>query len=141
MKKIFCLISIILASCDVSVNKQNSSNDIETAKKVSADFYRLVKEKKFTEAAKYFDRTIGYEDGLKILENVNDHIGDLDTVLYVNGTSNTTVGSKKNQAEFELNFKAIYKKMSANEEIVIELINDSLKITGYHPRVTIPPSN
>lgn len=130
-----------LTSCEVSINKQNNVSDIENAKKTSTVFYQLVKEKRFAEAAKYFGTTIGYEDGLKILGNVNEHIGNLDSVVFVNGNSNTTISSKKDQAQFELNFKAFYQKMEANEEMVIELINDSLKITGYHPRVTIPPSN
>jgi len=125
----------------MSVNKQNNATDIETAKETSNNFYKLIKEKKFKDASKYFGTTIGYEDGLKILENVNDHIGDLDTAIYLSGNSNTTLSSKHNRSEYVFNFKAIYSKMSATEEMVIELINDSLKITGYHPRVTVPPSN
>jgi hypothetical protein len=139
MKKIICFLSILIISCEVSVNRQNNASDIEAAKRLSADFYKLVKEKKFTDAAKFFGSTVGYMDGLRILENVNKHIGNLDTVIYVNGSSNTTVSSKKDQdkGEYSLNFKAFYEKMEANEEIVIELINDSLKITGYHPKVMV----
>lgn len=141
MKNIFLLCCIALISCEVSVNKQNNATDIETAKEMSNNFYKLIKEKKFKDASKYFGSTVGYEDGLKILENVNNHIGDLDTAIYLSGNSNTTLSSKQNRAEYVFNFKAIYSKMSATEEMVIELINDSLKITGYHPRVTVPPSN
>lgn len=141
MKSIFYLFCIVFISCEVSVNKQNNANDIETVKKMSNNFYKLIKEKDFKTASNYFGNAIGYEDGLKILKNVNDHIGDLDTVIYLNGNSNTTLSSKQNKAEYVFNFKTVYSKMTANEEMVIELINDSLKITGYHPRVTVPPSN
>lgn len=129
---------LLLLSCEVSIDKQNNESDIETAKIASQNFYQLVKATKFKEAASYFGNTVGYEDGLHILENVNTHIGNLDTSIFLSGNSNVRITGTKKQAEFVLNFKAVYSKMEANEEIVIELINDSLKITGYHPRVKVP---
>lgn len=134
------MIPFVIVSCQVSVKKENSSSDIEEARKYSMSFYHLIKEREFESAARYFGPTIGYEDGLGILKNVNEHIGSLDTIIYLTGNSNKTVSANKKQEEYVLNFKAVYNKMEANEEMVIELINDSLKITGYHPRVTVPPN-
>lgn len=138
IKLIFCFTCYLFISCETSINKQNKPNDIEIAKTTSENFYRLVKAKRFKEAANYFGTTIGYQDGLHILENVNAHIGDLDTAIYVSGNSNITISKTQYEAEFVLNYKVTYTKDQANEEMVIEVINDSMKITGYHPRVKVP---
>jgi len=127
----------LIISCDVSIKKENNEADIEVAKELSNNFYNLVIQKNFEEASLYFGPSIGYEDGLDILINVNNHIGNLDSVIYINGTSKTINSAKSVNAEYVLNFNTYYNKNRAKEEMVIELINDTLKIEGYHPRVTV----
>ncbi len=137
MRGIFLILVVGLCSCDVSVNKQNDKKDIESARAISLKFYDLVKEKQYENAARYFSKEVGYEDGIQILKKVNTYLGDLDSVVFVSGKSNVTSGPTSKEAEFDLNFKVFYRLKAADEQMVMSIIHDTLRITGYHPRIKL----
>ena len=132
------LILLLLSiSCNFSVNRENNPSDIDRAKKINYSFYSLVKNKQFNEASNYFGPDVGYKDGLEIIKKINEIAGNLDTVIFLNGTSEVTSKSNQRAEYYSLNFSVIYHKDTTQEEIVIELLNDSLKINGYHARLSL----
>lgn len=128
---LFCLIA--LASCKNISTRENNQEDIQNASKLMDQFYADVKSKNFDKAVSLCggELTLTIKDD--ILIKIDSVWGGLNQYKLIEAKTVVTTTNGKTEGEYNLKFKVEYEKSPNNEEnVFIRIINDSLKITGYH---------
>lgn len=133
MKKILLLISIvILSSCERTVTKNNSEEDIKQATKLATKFYKELSEIDTLKIFDYLDESIPTKDVSKLIQkNIKDY-GQINKVDIKNTSTNNVTVNDKNETKYTIETIVIYEKSKNIETLSLTKKNkDKIKITGY----------
>jgi hypothetical protein len=106
---------------------------MELAKKYTADLYSQIQQQKFKDAAKLFGTEISQEEGIIMLNSINDLRGGIiDAVTDRVGTVVITSNGVISDVECTVELNCIYEKGKTFEVIVLKGKNfETLKVVGY----------
>lgn len=142
MKKIvFGLVFIFTLSnlgCESNQIYTNREEDKEEAQKFVEQFYILLQNKEYESATKLFsvgDAT--KEDVLRVFFKLDSALGKMTEYNLEDIKTEVKDSEGVKTGKYDLRYQATHQKGICRHEIVLEIIKDSLKITGYHPIIDL----
>jgi len=115
MKYFVVFLLVILFSCNSNTKTSNDSNDIEYAGKLSQDFYKRLKERRYDEIYKRCHDSLNLNE-LKILLIKKDSIlGNVVRIDNLKAQTTNTTSNDVSYAEYAIELTAIYERGKQKE--------------------------
>lgn len=102
--------------------------------KVIEAFYAEISQQQFDQASLFFGKYISIDEGRKLLLNAQKYLGNFRFYQVNSSKSEIQFRNEVRLGRFDYEVTVFYEKGSSKEEIVLEIINGKLKITGYHSK-------
>lgn len=122
---------------DIVITRKNDENDLKKIDSLATMFYKSVKKRSIDSLSSILDKSIiKREDAEKIILKMKVEYGNIRAVEPVSVSSDVQVKNNK-LSRFNANVIsiAIYDYGKFEETLVLHLVNDTIKVCGYHYKV------
>ncbi|HEU4716453.1 MAG TPA: hypothetical protein VFU15_01415 [Bacteroidia bacterium] len=136
MKHLLLLIPgfFLLCSCNGSYTRTNMPGDISDGKALAEKFYTFLA-KHSVPGINTISSGIKPDEMNHLMNFADSSWGAMKSYEFTSGKSQIQKNNGVRSGEIDLYYKANYERSVNKETIIIEVVNDSLKVTGYdtHP--------
>lgn len=131
------LLVVVLGSCGGTFRKVNFEEDQDEVVEYMNRFHSLLRKGDYVSAKKWFAPSLPDSLLTRMFAIQDSMVGLMISDSLTSIRTDFSVKSKHREGKAEVIYECKYAKGKVREEIVIEIINDSLKISGLHPIVEL----
>ena len=131
-KSIILFLILILFSCESTTIKNNSSEDIEKAKKLTNNFYEDLEKNDTILIYNYLDHSISKVEFNKLIVTNNKEFGHIKEIKIVSIDTKSIITKNSIKSDYKISIDVMYEKTNVLEYLLFEKTNSTdFKLSKY----------